>query len=49
MRTKETSEDDKMNKYETELTSPTDILEDVKKYLIKDGKVFFKRNWPRRT
>jgi len=35
--------------YETELTSSTDILEDVKKFTIKDGKVFSKETGQEET
>ena len=42
MATKETSGENEKNQYETELTSPENVLDDVKKYTIKDGKVYSK-------
>ena len=42
MATKEVSGENEKNQYETELTSPTDVLDDIKKYTIKDGKVYSK-------
>ena len=48
MGTKETGED-RANQYETELTSPTDILEDVRKYMVKDGKIYSKETGQEET
>ena len=42
MTTKEVSGENEKNQYETELTSPTDVLDDIKRYTIKDGKVYSK-------
>lgn len=42
MAVKEVSGENDKNRYETELTSPENVLDDVKKYIIKDGKVYSK-------
>ena len=42
MATKENNGENEKNQYETELTSPTDVLDDIKRYTIKDGKVYSK-------
>lgn len=42
MATKEVSGENEKNQYETELTSPENVLDDIKKYIVKDGRVYSK-------
>ena len=39
---KSESHEDEQRRFETELTSPSDILSDVQKFTVKDGKVYSK-------